>query len=46
MKTSFAALVAALTLILPTVASDRAQAPSVSPVCGPSWGTISVPICL
>jgi hypothetical protein len=31
---------------LPAAATDRSVADRITPVCSPSWGTITIPICL
>jgi len=48
MRTSFTILAAAVALAvtLPSAATDHARASSVAVVCNPSWGTITIPICL
>ena len=46
MRTTFTVLFAALVLTLPAAAGEHSQAPTLNPVCNPSWGTITVPICL
>ena len=46
MRTTLTALLSTLVLTLPAAAGDHAQAPTLNPVCNPSWGTITIPICL
>ena len=46
MRTSLTIFFATLALTLPAAATDHARAGLVSPVCNPSWGTITIPICV
>jgi hypothetical protein len=46
MTSSLAVFLAALAVTLPAPAAGHVPTSVPTPVCNPSWGTITIPICL